>query len=182
MWSLVSASDHALGGDELGAPRAAALERHLHRLDERLADVADDLAAGRFLFGSRPSVSKTSPDDPDVVLGQQIGLPRLQPRLQNSLPELTGIDLAENLVRLRTPQWKHRVIFDGLHECIGDVDAVMQIKTLAVEIAGRLADFEEFLDFRMVDVEINRCRAATQRALTDGQCQPVHDVNERDYA
>ena len=43
--------DHALRGDDLGGAGVAFLLRDLHRLDERLADVADDLTAGRFLFG-----------------------------------------------------------------------------------------------------------------------------------
>ncbi len=53
------------------------------------------------------------------------------------------------------------------HELVGDVDAVVQVQRFAVEVAGRLADFEELLDFRVVDVEIAGRRPAAQRALAE---------------
>ena len=59
-WSLVSASDHALGGDDLGRLGVARAERHLHRLHERLADVAHDLAAGRVAVGIEPERRRTA--------------------------------------------------------------------------------------------------------------------------
>ncbi len=59
-----------------------------------------------------------------------------------------------------------------MHEFVGDVDAVMQVEALAVEIAGGLADFQELLDLRMGDVEIDRRRAAPQRALAIARVRP----------
>jgi hypothetical protein len=47
----------------------------------------------------------------------------------------------------------------------------MEVQRLAVEVAGRLADFEELLDFRVRDVEIAGGRTAPQRALADRQRQ-----------
>ena len=58
----------------------------------------------------------------------------------------------------------------------------MEIEALAVEVARRLADFEELLDLRVVDVEIDGRRAAAQRALADRERQAVHHVDERDDA
>ena len=83
---------------------------------------------------------------------------------------------------LRAAQAEHRAGAHRLHELVGDVDAVMEIETLAVEVARGLADFEELLDLRMVDVEIASRRAAPQRALADGKGQAVHHVNEGDDA
>ena len=58
----------------------------------------------------------------------------------------------------------------------------MQVQALAVEIATGIADFEELLDFRVMNVEINGGRSAPQRALADGERQSVHDVDEGDNA
>jgi hypothetical protein len=70
----------------------------------------------------------------------------------------------------------------GLHELVGDGDAVVQVQGLAVEVARRLADLEELLDLRVVDVEIDGGRAAAQRALRDRQGQRVHHADEGDDA
>src|SRR5262245_45711332 len=58
----------------------------------------------------------------------------------------------------------------------------MEIEPLAVEIAGRFANFEEFLDLRMMDVEIDRGRAAPERALADREREAVHHMDERNDA
>ena len=122
-----------------------------------------------------------------LVLGQgavhmvdveDIGLAGLQPRLQDALPKLTGIDLAQHFIRLGRFQPEHPVFTDTFHEFVSDVDAVMQVEALAVEIARRLADFQELLDLGMGDVEIDRRRAAPQRALGNRQGQPVHHMDE----
>ncbi len=60
--------------------------------------------------------------------------------------------------------------------------AVVQVERLAVEVARRLADFEELLDLRVRDVEVAGGRAAAQRALADRQRQAVHHADERDDA
>ena len=43
--------------------------------------------------------------------------------------------------------------------------AVVQVQALAIEIASRLTDFEEFLDLRVVDVQVHSSRTTAQRAL-----------------
>ena len=69
-----------------------------------------------------------------------------------------------------------------IHELVGDVDAVVEVQGLAVEVARGFADFQELLDLRVVDVEIDRRRAAAQRALADRQGQRVHHADEGDDA
>src|SRR3546814_18334692 len=59
----------------------------------------------------------------------------------------------------------------------------MQVQRLAVRIAaGRPADFDEFLDFRMVDRQVAGGRAAPQRTLADRQGQAVNHADEGDDA
>src|SRR5262249_18824006 len=111
-----------------------------------------------------------------------IRLPRLQPRFKNALPKLPRIDFAYGLPVLWASQGEGRSGAHGLHEFVGDVDAMVQIEALAVEVSRGFADFQELLDFRVMDVEIDRCRTAPQRALADGKCQAIHDVNERNDA
>src|SRR5690606_40221047 len=52
----------------------------------------------------------------------------------------------------------------------------------AVEVARRFADFEEFFDFRVVDVQVDSGRTATQRPLRNRQRQAVHHADEGDDA
>ena len=59
---------------------------------------------------------------------------------------------------------------------------MVEVQRLAVEVARRLADFEELLDLRVADVEIAGGRAAPQRALADRQRQAVHHPHERNDA
>ena len=47
----------------------------------------------------------------------------------------------------------------------------MEVQSLSVEIAGRLSDFEEFLDLRVADVEVAGGRTAAQAALADRERQ-----------
>src|SRR5205085_6026921 len=61
-----------------------------------------------------------------------------------------------------------------------DEDAVMEVQRLAVEVAGRLPDLEEFLDLGVVDVEIAGGRAAAERALADREGQRIHHADEGD--
>ena len=60
---------------------------------------------------------------------------------------------------------ERRVLADGFHELVGDVDAVVQVERLAVEVTRRFPDLKEFLDLRVEDIEIAGGRAAAQRAL-----------------
>jgi len=57
---------------------------------------------------------------------------------------------------------------------------VVEVQGLAVEVARRLPDLEEFLDLGMRDVEVARRRAAPQRALRNGERQAVHHPDEGD--
>ncbi len=79
-------------------------------------------------------------------------------------------------------QAEGRAVADRLHELVGDVDAVVQVQGLAVEVARRLADLEELLDLRVVHVQIDGRRTATQAALADRQRQGVHHADEGDDA
>src|SRR3546814_7268253 len=66
--------------------------------------------------------------------------------------------------------------------CSSDL-AVMQVQRLAVGVAaGRPAQFDELLDLRMIDREINGGAAAAQRTLADRQSQRIHDPDEGDDA
>jgi hypothetical protein len=90
----------------------------------------------------------------DRVDEEQIGLAGVETGLENALPQLAGIDLANDLAALRALEREHRAGAHRLHEFVGDVDAVVKIEALAVEIAGSFADFEELLDLGMMAVEI----------------------------
>jgi hypothetical protein len=59
-------------------------------------------------------------------------------------------------MRERAAQCERLVVADGLHELVGDRDAVVQVQALAVEVARRLADLDELLDLRMMHVEVDR--------------------------
>ena len=57
---------------------------------------------------------------------------------------------------------------------------MMQIKRFAIRVAARgSAYLNKFLNFRVVNRQINRSRATPQRALRNGQRQAVHDADER---
>jgi hypothetical protein len=75
-------------------------------------------------------------------------------------------------------QLEFAILGDRFHEGIGDVEAMVQVQALAVEVAGGFADFEEFLDFRVVHVQIDRRRSAAQRALGDREGQRIHHPDE----
>src|SRR6185295_9410925 len=94
------------------------------------------------------------------------------------LPQLAGGDFLQRLAGFRAAERELRVLADGFHELVADVDAVMEIQGLPVEVARRLPYLEELLDFRMVDVEIAGGRATPQRALADRQRQRVHHADE----
>ena len=112
----------------------------------------------------------------------QVGLASLQADLEDLLPQRPGIDLADNLLGLGRAQAEHRAVAHRLHELIRNADPVVQVQALAVEIAGRFADLEEFLDLRMVNVQIDGRRTAAQRTLADRQRQAVHHADEGDDA
>ena len=60
---------------------------------------------------------------------------------------------------------------------------MVQVERFAVWVAsGRSAQFDEFLNLRMVDRQVYRRRAAPQRALADRQGQRIHDADKGDHA
>ena len=78
-----------------------------------------------------------------------------------------------------TDQRPFLVVLDRAHEGVGDQEAVVQVQRLAVRIAaGRAADLDELLDLGMADRQVDRRRAAPQRALGDRQGQAVHHADE----
>src|SRR5215470_11380297 len=118
----------------------------------------------------------------DAVDEQEIRLAGLQPRLEDALPQLARVYLAYGGAGLRAAQREFLAVAHRLHERVGDVDAVVQVEALAVEVARGLADLQELLDLRVVDVEIDCGRTAPQRALADRERQPVHHMDERNNA
>jgi hypothetical protein len=79
----------------------------------------------------------------------EIGLARGQTHFDQLLEQAAGIDLAANTAVLGRFQGEFGAVAHGFHEFIGQQHAVVQVERLAVEVARRLADFEEFLDFRV---------------------------------
>ena len=60
---------------------------------------------------------------------------------------------------------------------------MVQVLGLAVRITTRWpADLDELLDLGMVDRQIDRRRAAPQRALADREGERIHHPDERDDA
>ena len=102
-----------------------------------------------------------------VVAEDQVRLAGLDPRGQDADPQAR----APRCVRTTAPSFgrAQRPVLVGLdraHEGVGDQDAVMQVERLAVRIAaGGAADLDELLDLGMRDRQIDRGRAAAQRAL-----------------
>ncbi len=126
-----------------------------------------------------------------LVLGQlavhrvredQIGFARLHADFEDLGPQAARIDSLAHFVVLGRAQVERLAVAHRFHELVGDVDAVVQVQRLAVEVTRRLADFEELFDLRMVHVQIDGGRAATQRALRNGQRQRVHHTDEGDDA
>ncbi len=118
----------------------------------------------------------------DGVDEDDIGLAGGDPRLDDALEEGAGVDMRHDLARARALQRELRAVAHRLHEGVGQQHAMMEVEGLAVEVARRLADLDELLDLRMVDVEIDRRRPAPQRALADRQGQRIHDPDEGDDA
>src|SRR4029077_14589692 len=96
------------------------------------------------------------------------------------LEQAARVDLAANAAVLRTLQIELIAVANRRHDLGGDQDAVVQVQGLAVEVARGFADFEEFLNLRVVDVEVAGSRTTTQRALADGERQAGHYPDERD--
>jgi hypothetical protein len=82
-----------------------------------------------------------------------VGLARGKAGFDQLLEQRTRIDRAAHRAVLRATQLELRAGAHRFHELVGDQHAVVQVQRLAVEIARRLADFEELLDLR---VEMSR--------------------------
>ena len=113
---------------------------------------------------------------------EEVWLARLDTQLEDFLPELACVHSLDDFAGLRREKLELAIVTDSFHEGVCDVQAVVQVERFTVEVTGSLTDFEEFLDFRVVDVQIARRRTATQRALADCQCQGVHHADEWDNA
>jgi hypothetical protein len=113
-------------------------------------------------------------DEDDVGLaGRKAGLDQL-------LEEGAGVDLAADALVLGALELEFGALANRFHERVGDQHSVVQVERLAVEVAARLPDLEEFLDLGMIDVEIAGGRPAPQRALRNRQRERVHHANKRD--
>ncbi len=95
-----------------------------------------------------------------------VRLPGFNTGGQQSDPEIAGADFIDNRTIFGRFQREFLVALDGMHEGIVDQYAVMEVQRLAVRVAaGGAAQFDEFLDLRVPDRQVNRRRAAPQRAL-----------------
>ena len=88
------------------------------------------------------------------VVEDDVGLAGGKAGFNQLLEQRAGIDLAANLTGLGRLEFELRAVAHGFHECVGQQNAVVQVERLAVEVARRLADLEELLDFRVRNVEI----------------------------
>ena len=111
-----------------------------------------------------------------------VGLAGGQPCFHQLGEQRAGIDFGALLASLRADQIELVAVAHRFHELVGDQHAMVQVQRLAVEIARRLADFEELLDLRVRHVEIDRRRTTAQATLADGERQAVHHPHERDDA
>ncbi len=92
---------------------------------------------------------------------------------------MRGVGHPDDFAVLGRAQGELGAVAHAFHELVGDVDAVVEVETLAVEVAAGLTDFEEFFDFGVMDVQVNGGRAAAERALADRQRQGIHNPDER---
>ncbi len=100
-----------------------------------------------------------------LVDEDDVGLAGREPGLDQLLEERAGVDRAALRSVLGRAQDPFGAVAHRLHELVGDEHAVVEVQSLAVEVARGLADLEELLDLRVRDVEIAGGRAAAQRAL-----------------
>ena len=188
---IVEHAQHVLDKALFLGPLVPGLDVERRQAADRGAVLAVMVDAG----GQRDLAAQVGGVDPKaqltLVLGQRpvhrvdvedIGLAGLQPGFQNALPQLAGVDLAQDLLVLGAAQTEGTVLLHAQHELVGNVNAVMQVQPLAVEVARRLADLQELLDLGMGDVEIDRGRTTAQRTLADRQGQAVHHMDEGDDA
>ena len=134
-----------------------------------------DLEAGQLLMLRQRPVY--------MVAEQNIGFAGFHPGGQNADPKTSGGNRPNDRAVLRAFQRPVLVVHHRPHEGVGQHRAMMQVERLAVGIApGGTADLDKLLDFRVVDLHIDRRRSTSQRALADGQGQGIHDPDERHHA
>ena len=105
------------------------------------------------------------------VREDQIGLAGLHADVEQLGPQRAGVDGLQDFAVLGRLQVEGGADLHRLHELVGDVDAVVEVQGLAVEVARGFADLKELLDLRVMDVQIDGGRTATQRALRNRQGQ-----------
>src|SRR3546814_10765374 len=116
-------------------------------------------------------------DEDDVGLGGR------EARLDQLLDQAARVDGAAHALVLGAAQVELGAVAHGLHELVGEEDAVVEVERLAVEVARRLADLEELLDLGMRDVEIAGGRAAAQAALrSEENTSELHYLMRISYA
>ncbi len=134
-----------------------------------------DPQAGQLVMLGQGAVHMVDIDD--------IGLAGLDAGGEDTHPERTRRHGFLHRAVMRAAQFPDIVLLHGAHEGIRDQQAVMQVERLAVRVAaGRAADFDEFLDLRVIHRQIDRRRATAQRTLADRQGEAVHHADERDDA
>ena len=112
------------------------------------------------------------------VAEDDIGLARCKAGFYQLLEQGAGINGAAHFACLGAAQVEFFTSADGFHKFIRQQYTVVQVQRLTVEVARWLADFEEFFDFGVADVQITGRRATTQRTLRNRKCQAVHDADK----
>ena len=112
------------------------------------------------------------------VAEDDVGLARCKAGFHQLLEQGACVNGAAYFACLGAAQVEFFASADGLHKFVGQQYAMVQVQRLTVEIARWFADFEEFFDFGVADVQIASRRSATQRALRNCKCQAVHDADK----
>ena len=109
----------------------------------------------------------------------EIRLAGLNARSEEFDPEAAGGDASGCGSVAGASECPEFVLFHGAHEGVGDSDAVVEVRRFAVRIAAcGTAHLNEFLDFGMIDGEVDGGGSASEGALTDGECEGVHHADE----
>ena len=107
-----------------------------------------------------------------------IGFARGETGFDQLLEQAAGIHgLADRSVARRY-EVEFLAIAHRFHEGIGYEHTVMQVQRLAVEVPAGFADFEEFLDLGVSDIDVASSRTAAQATLADRESQRIHHPDE----
>ena len=128
-----------------------------------MAQVAADpqmKANGVFAEIEHPELGKvstvSSPLNVHGVTKDDVRFTRGKARFNDFLEERTRVNGRADAAVLGADEVPFSAAAHGLHEGVSDENAVVEVQSLAVEIARCLADFEEFFNFGVVDVKIDR--------------------------